>query len=138
MRRLAIIAAVLIWLQPAHADTGRLIIQVADLESRNGELRFALFDSKDDFMKNPVHAEVVAVEDNGGVWVIDELPYGTYAVLVYQDINANGEMERHWYGKPREPVGASNNPKARFGPPRFQDTRFELSSATLTLDIIVK
>lgn len=105
--------------------------------SDEGDLRFVLFDSKDNFLKSPAHAEVIAIADKQGTWTIEDLPYGTYAVLVHHDINANGKMERHWYGKPIEPTGASNNSPARMGPPRFKDAKFQLESATMTLTVMV-
>ncbi len=89
-------------------------------------------------MKQSVRSSIVPVENSGGTWVADDLPYGTYALIVHHDVNGNGELEQHWYGKPKEPVGASNNPKMRFGPPRFKHARFELGSAQLTLDVVVK
>ncbi len=44
---------------------------------------------------------------------------GTYAVLAFQDLNGNGRLDRTLFGIPTEPVGFSNDPSLRFGPPRF-------------------
>lgn len=131
---------ILALLASAHAETGSgaLTVNVRDLETDAGQLRFALFDSADDFMKKAVRAGIVTVEGRGGTWVVDDLPYGTYALTVHHDVDSDGEIEQHWYGKPKEPVGASNNPSARFGPPRFSNAKFELAAAQLTLDVVVK
>jgi uncharacterized protein (DUF2141 family) len=50
----------------------------------------------------------------------------------------SGTMERHWYGKPKEPTGASNDAPAKFGPPKFKNAKFQLESPTLTLTVTVK
>ncbi len=73
-----------------------------------------------------------------GVWVVDGVVYGRYAVLVHHDLNANGKMERHWYGKPGEPTGASNDATARFGPPKFRDAKFLIESTELTISVNVR
>ncbi len=118
--------------------TGTLTVHVTGLASSDGNLRFVLFDSKKDFLKRPVRAEIVEIKDLQGTWVVEGLPYGTYAVLVHHDLDASGKMERHWYGKPKEPTGASNNPPSRMGPPKFKDTVFRLESTTLTLTVTVE
>lgn len=125
----------------ANADgadlTGTLIVRVPGLKSGEGNLRFVLFDSKANFLKHPVRAGVVEISDEQGTWTVEELPYGTYAVLVHHDINLSGTLERHWYGKPIEPTGASNDAPARFGPPKFKNAKFQLESPTRTLTITV-
>jgi len=118
--------------------TGTLIVRVQGLTSSDGNLRFVLFDSKKNFLKSPVRSEIVEIEEQQGAWIVEELPYGTYAVLVHHDINASGAMERHWYGKPKEPTGASNDAPAKFGPPKFENAKFQLESPTLTLTVTVK
>jgi uncharacterized protein (DUF2141 family) len=122
----------------AETRTGALIVQVRGLTSSDGILRFVLFDSKQDFLQRPVRAEIVEIGDMQATWTIDELAYGTYAVLVHHDVDESGKMERHWYGKPKEPTGASNDAPARFGPPKFKDAKFELESPRLTLVVTVR
>lgn len=67
-----------------------------------------------------------------------DLPPGKYAMSVYEDLNGNHKLDHNMIGIPREPVGASNNPKGRFGPPRFAECAFELGSAgeTITVNIV--
>ncbi len=127
------------WAAAESADLkSTLTVHVSDLKSGDGNLRFVLFDSEQDFLKQPVRAEVVEIVDLQGTWTVEELVYGTYAVLVHHDIDSSGKMERHWYGKPKEPTGASNDAPARFGPPKFKKAKFQLDSPTLTLTINLK
>ena len=117
---------------------GTLVVRVQGLKSDEGTLRFVLFDSKEDFLKSPVRAETVEIRDQQGTWIIEQLPYGTYAVLVHHDINASGTIEQHWYGKPKEPTGASNDPPSRFGRPKFENVKFRFATTALTLTVTVK
>ena len=69
---------------------------------------------------------------------MNDLPFGTYAVTVHHDVNDNGEMERAWYGKPKEPTGASTNPTLKFGPPTFEKSKFEFTATEMTIEIDVR
>ena len=138
MRHAAVILFFLLLGQAAQADTGTLVVEVRELEFDGGKLRFALFDSDESFFKEAVAYGDLDVTDSGATWVVNDLPFGTYAVTVHHDVNNNGEMEQHWYGKPKEPTGASTNPSLRFGPPTFEKTKFEFASAELILGIIVR
>lgn len=122
----------------ARADSGTLIVEVRDLEFNEGVVRFAMFDSEENFFKKAVANANLEVSDNSVTWVVNDLPFGTYAVTVYHDVNDNGEMERAWYGKPKEPTGASTNPSLRFGPPTFEKSKFEFAASEMTLSISVK
>lgn len=141
LNRLRGVAATLVCLlltQAAHADTGRLVVEVRGLEFNEGKLRFAMFDSEEQFFRNAVAYADLDVVDNGATWTVEDLPFGTYAVTVHHDVNNDGEMERHWYGKPKEPTGASTNPTLRFGPPTFEKTKFDFAATELTLRIAVR
>lgn len=105
------------------------------VNSDDGDLRFVLFDSSDAFLKKSLRAEVLKNNGEDVVWTVEGLPYGTCAVLVHHDLNANGKMERKCYGKPKEPTGTSNNPPAHRGPPLWTKVKFDLSSPTLTITI---
>lgn len=119
-------------------DSGTLIVRVEGLQSSEGKLRFVMFDSKENFLQHAFRAEVIEIEAGQGTWVVEDLPYGEYAVLVHHDVDGSGAMERHWYGKPKEPTGTSNNAPSRFGPPKFNKARFPFDSPSQTIVIAVK
>ena len=63
-------------------DSGTLIVRVEGLQSNEGSLRFVMFDSKENFLKNAVRSEIIEIENQQGTWNVEDLPYGVYAVLV--------------------------------------------------------
>lgn len=137
------IAALLTAIQSVSGDdaivrSGTLLVRVDSLASNDGQLRFVLFDTKKTFLKRPLRAEAFEIVDYKGSWIVDDLPFGTYAVLVHHDVNGNGKMERHWYGKPKEPSGVSNDPPPRMGPPKFDAAKFEFKEDQQTIVIAVK
>ena len=51
------------------------------------------------------------------------------------DENRNGKLDTNFLGIPKEGVGASNNPKSRFGPPSFEESMFVLDCPELSKEI---
>ena len=52
---------------------------------------------------------------------------GTYALTIFHDENGNGKLDT-LFGIPREGFGFSRNPVVRFGPPRFDQVRFQIAA----------
>lgn len=47
------------------------------------------------------------------------LPAGTYAIAIYQDLNNNRKLDKGLLGIPNEPYGFSNSYRPSFGSPDF-------------------
>jgi 4,4'-diapolycopenoate synthase len=107
-----------------------LSVDVLLPNNARGRLGYLIFDSQSGFpdkRDKAVRAGFLAISPNARVVRINAgLPPGNYAVSVYDDLNNNGKLDRNVLGIPREPVGASNNPLPRFGPPRFRDCTFQI------------
>lgn len=124
----------------AHSQPAtHLVINVRLVQQAHGELGYLIFDSpsgfpdhrdkaiRQGFLPIPAGAQQMRIETN--------LPPGTYAVSVYEDLNGNHKLDRNLLGIPREPVGASNNPPGRLGPPRFDECSFRVSGKAQALTI---
>jgi len=142
MSRYSLILFILsIGLVSGHASgpetTFTLKIEARGARSNVGQALFALFTTKENFLKDPVISSKQAIDDSGMAWFqIEGLEAGSYAVSVVYDEDSNGKLNTGFLGIPKEKVGVSNNPKARFGPPKFKDSVFELTEDT-TLVIIL-
>ncbi len=95
-----------------------------DNPPESGTIEFQLYDSANAFgaLRNP--AKTVRYNVNGrDPYVIDKLPPGEYALLVYYDENDNKRIDKNFIGIPVEPIGFSNRyaPKA---PPSFSRAAF--------------
>lgn len=60
---------------------------------------------------------------------IKDLPPGRYAVVVFQDMNGNGRLDRGLFNIPNEPYGFSEDARGNGGPPEFRDAAFDLPEA---------
>lgn len=116
------------------AGTGRIRVEVVGLHSDQGDLLVALFEAGRGFPGKSERAGARGVVPaSSRVYVFERVPYGNYAVSVTHDENRNGKLDANFLGIPKEGVGASNNPKTRFGPPSFEDACFTLDGREVGL-----
>jgi len=124
---------------PQSIAQAHLAIRVQLTPQAHGELAYLVFNSAAGFPGDSVKAVrhgFVPIPPGAGQLVIEtELPPGLYAVSIYEDRNSNHKLDHNILGIPREPVGASDNPRPRMGPPRFSDSSFRLEGARQTIDI---
>lgn len=105
----------------------------------HGELAYLVFNSAKGFPDDAAKAmrgDFLPIPPGAtGMHVLLDLPPGTYGVSVFEDLNGNHKLDHNLLGVPREPVGASNNPRPRMGPPRFQECSFHVGEKTQTITI---
>ena len=120
----------------APIDSSRLTVRVTGLRSDQGRVAIAIFDSSGAFESraNPLRSALLPVQGSSCEWVVEDLPAGEYAVMLYHDTNDNGKLDKKSFGMPKEPYGFSNNARAPLGPPPFEAARFELAD-DVTLEI---
>lgn len=122
------------------ADQPHLRVTVTAPAGSHGDIRYLLFNAPDGFPNNKSHAfrsgsQPLSGSSSTVTIDIGPLPPGRYAFTAYQDVNGNGKLDSGFLGIPREPVGVSNNPKPRYGPPRFEDSAFDLPQAGQSISI---
>jgi len=118
-----------------------LTIDVRLTQQARGELAYLVFASSSGFpgdRDKALRHGFLPIPSNAQHLRIDtDLPPGTYAVTVYEDLNSNHKLDHNLIGIPREPVGISNNSPARFGPPHFDESSFHLGDTAQTITITV-
>jgi uncharacterized protein (DUF2141 family) len=119
---------------PAHAAT--VEVHVTGTAGGKGNVSVAVCD-RERFLKQCAYSASVPARDGETLVTIKEVPAGTWAVLAYQDDNANGQLDRNLIGIPSENYGFSRDARGRFGPPSFDDAAIpvkdETTSATVRL-----
>ncbi|PHS26000.1 MAG: hypothetical protein COA84_06985 [Robiginitomaculum sp.] len=113
----------------AHsAAAADLDVNISDINAHKGTIMVGLYTSQDDYDKNVAHyGRGVAVDGKTMQVAFTDLPAGTYAVKIFQDVNDNGQLDMRYGGIPTEPFGFSNNAPANYGPASWSDARFDLS-----------
>jgi uncharacterized protein (DUF2141 family) len=116
------------------AAGGTITVTVTGIRSNDGKIMLAMWDQSAGFPTKSrkamrVHYGTISAKKST-IRLVGYAP-GTYAISVFHDENSNGELDTNFIGMPKEGVGASNNPKARMGPPKFKDAKFELAADDL-------
>jgi len=122
----------------AESKTGSLAVTFAGFSSTEGKLAIAIWNSKDVFLsknKAPFRSANLTIILPTTEWVIDNLPYGKYAISVYQDENNNNDLDTNFFGVPKEPYGFSNNVQGSFGPPSYEQASFIVGPTNAVIKI---
>jgi len=127
-------------LAPAWSESQtHLTIEVRLGRNAHRELAYLVFASPSGFpgdRAKAIRSGFLPIPPGAQQMRIDtSLPPGTYAVSVYEDLNGNHKLDGNILGIPREPVGASNNPRGRMGPPHFDDCAFGVGTDAQTITI---
>ncbi len=120
------------------ASRGEVTVFVDGFQSEAGVARVALFDAELGFPEGVTRARKVArveIKDYQARADFTDLPYGSYAVAVLHDENANDILDRNFFKVPVEGYGASNNPGGPTENIDFDDAKFALYQKTLVIRI---
>jgi acyl-CoA reductase-like NAD-dependent aldehyde dehydrogenase/uncharacterized protein (DUF2141 family) len=123
---------------PARQSHLRLKVELPP--NAHGDIAYAVFSSPNgfprDINKAKRHGFFHPQASSSTVqFDVGSLPPGRYAASVYLDENGNHKLDFGFLGIPKEPVGASNNPKSRMGAPRFNNCAFDMGASDKTLQI---
>jgi uncharacterized protein (DUF2141 family) len=123
--------------------TAELRVNVEGFRSSHGVVLIGLYDSAksfdraielagaDGFLNDPDRVAGAALRMNpaltGGV-IFSNLKPGRYALIVFHDENANGRLDKNFFGVPTEPYGFSNDAQGFLGAPSFDDAAILLGA----------
>jgi uncharacterized protein (DUF2141 family) len=132
-----IVAATFATLLSAPMTAADLVINIGPVEKAAGQLMVAIYDSKESFRETTSHAASLPAETGEMQFTFANLEAGDYAVLVYHDVNNNGNLDTNMLGMPKEPWGASLEGKMLFGAPDWAKTRFTVSDDGKTIKVFL-
>ncbi len=114
------------------ADDGSFTVRVTVVgaQATKGIVRGAIFDNADEFPDGrKVGTSSAAVGEGGKAKLrFENLKAGAYAISLYHDANENNEFDKSGIGLPEEQYGFSNDAEIGFGPPSFEDAKFNVKS----------
>jgi uncharacterized protein (DUF2141 family) len=115
-------------------------VEITGFRNESGQVLCALYSSPEGFPKNSDRAVGHAkseISHGHAICEFSGIAVGKYAVSVFHDENSNGKLDTNFLGIPREGVGASNNAKGHFGPPKFDAAAFQFAGGRLDLKITI-
>jgi len=111
-----------------------ITVVVENIQNNDGKVLFSLHNSET-FMKGAgIQNTASKIEDGKVKITFTNVPEGVYAVMVLHDANDNNKMDFEPNGRPKESYGTSNNDLS-FGPPQFENAKFEVLDKNLDLTI---
>lgn len=120
--------------QPTLQGSSTLEIRLLNIRKGEGKLVVEVYkNNTSDWMETP-HKKMTFPADAETKTISLPLPYGRYAIAIYQDLDNNGELKQNFLDIPREPVGFGNNHRP-FGEPDFDDIAVDFTSSTKVQEI---
>ena len=120
----------------ALAEQKTITVRVYGVQPASGTVEISLFNSPENFMKEPYLQESVLVGEDGLIEAeFPDLVDGEYAVVVVHDANDNGALDRGFLGIGGEGYGFSNDTTHWFGWPDFDDASFTVEGAETMVEI---
>ncbi len=123
------------------ANEGTLIVHVEGLKSDSGVVRIAMYNSPQAYQNTAQAKELAFIAEalpiKGGqtVWKVEKVPYGTYGIKLFHDVDLSGKLKKSFVGKPTEGIGFSNNPRFQNRAPTFDEVKFVIDKPVTTMAI---
>lgn len=125
-------------LSAAASHNAKLNVNVKNIEVGKGTVVVKLYDSKENFLHKKWLVSKTLQATGENLQFTFEIPEGSYAVKVFQDINENGKCDEGWFHIPKEPYRLSNNFLPKFAAPNFEDCKFVVTMMTNQTIILQK
>ena len=119
-------------------DKPNVVVNITNIKQVKGNLRVAFYKKGSAFPKEGsiTYAKEVKVTQVGEMSLsFTDIPFGEYAIAVFQDKNQNQKIDKNLVGYPTEPFGFSKNFKPKFSEPEFSDCNVLISPTTNTFTI---
>lgn len=140
MKRLFILLFILTIIVSAHSketlEKGNIIVTVTNIKNTNGYVKIALMNKEKQFKeKNYFRKAKAKIVNNTSIYTFKNIPHGEYVISCFHDEDNDNKIKTNFIGIPKEGVGLSNNPKMKFGPPKFKDGVFILKNKNKQIKI---
>lgn len=120
---------------PAQEKIGSNVeVEITNIENGEGQMLIGLYNSEGNWLASPYKGQYGKIVNGKCEVVFNNIMNGTYAISVFHDEDNDGKLDT-FLGIPTEDTGSSNNAPARFGPPKWQDAKFELNGESIKQSI---
>ncbi len=119
---------------------GNIKVIATNIRNMDGQIGFCLFRNSEGF-PHPEKASLISfvkITGTSCTYTFTNIEAGTYAVCVFHDENSDKTLNTNFLGIPKEGVGVSNNAKGHFGPPKYDDAKFNFNQAEQTITISIQ
>lgn len=112
-------------------------VKILNIRNSAGTVACALFESPEGFPNEYLHFAtnimIIKIRKSQARCDFEDIPPGTYAMVVVHDENMNGKLDTNWIGIPAEGYGFSNDAKALLGAPSFSAASFRYNGQNIDM-----
>lgn len=116
-------------------QTFDVTVNISNFKNNNGLALVAVFNTKESFLGMGIKSAKTKIINNACSVTFKDIPKGIYAISMFHDENENNKLDTNFLGIPKETYGCSNNAKGFFGPPKWEDAKFEISNKNIIQNI---
>ena len=117
-----------------------LVVTVDNIQPHKGPIHIGVFTEADVFpiVTDDLNMVILQSKDIVTTQIFEGLEEGKrYAVAVFQDNNFSNELEKNFFGAPKEPYGFSQK-MPRFRAPKFDEAAITLTDAVTNTHITLR
>ena len=103
-----------------------IYVEVTGFDSDKGKASIGLFNEEETFLREANWKQFSEITNSKATATFKDIPDGVYAISVYHDENDNDKLDLIMGMMPKEDTGTSNNPKTKMGPPKWEESIFEV------------
>lgn len=103
----------------------RIEVIITNFENEKGNALVGLYSTEEDFLETPWRSQAAEIKNGQAMIVFEDVPDGTYAISAYHDEDGDTQLDMFLGFYPTEDYATSNNAPAKFGPPKWEDAKFD-------------
>ncbi len=106
-----------------------ITINISNLESNKGQIVIVLYKKGQEFANLEKYYKkqiVKSITEKKATIYIKDILEGEYSFVVFHDENNDGELDKTWYGMPKEGITNSGNHTKR---PNYDNTKFTITGS---------
>ncbi len=122
----------------AAPEEALLFLNIRTEDTITSPLVVVAYSNADDFLtERGTVLKTTRAQDSSLSFEIEGLASGTYALVVFEDLNKNGILDQNKLGIPQEPFGFSKAKLGLFGPPSFRKASFNFPEES-EVEVVLK
>lgn len=129
--------ALLPGLAVAQSPCPGIHVKILNIKNSTGTVACALFESAEGFpteyLREATNIMIIKIRKDQARCDFEDIPPGTYAMVVIHDENMNGKLDTNFLGVPTEGYGFSNDARGVLGAPAFSAASFPYDGQNLEL-----
>ncbi|QCK14425.1 DUF2141 domain-containing protein [Mangrovivirga cuniculi] len=100
-----------------------ITLKIEGIKAQQGQLMIRVFNTNVNYPDQAFRDVIVDLKnEQSDIYKVENLPAGDYAIIIYQDLNSNNNIDIGMMG-PEEPLGYSNNASNPYGPAPYESAK---------------